>query len=74
MGAFIGACILAMAVGYFEPRLGDEAAIIGGVVGLIGGLWLTLRRDGQLAGSVVVGLTIVAFILIGCLGYVAFSQ
>ena len=74
MGAFSGACIVAMAVGYVEPRLGDQAALVGGLAGLIGGLWLMLRRDGQSAGSVIVGLTIVAFILIGCLGYVAFSQ
>ena len=74
MGAFSGACIVAMAVGYVEPRLGDQAAVVGGLVGLIGGLWLILRRDGQSGGSVVVALNILAFILIGCLGYVAFSQ
>ena len=74
MGAFSGACILAMVVGYLEPRLGDQAALVGGLAGLTGGVWLTLRRDGQSGGSAVSGLTFLATILVVCLGYVAFSQ
>jgi hypothetical protein len=73
MGAFSGACAVAMAVGTFEPRLGDHAAIVGGVIGCAGGLWLVLRRDGQWGGSAVVGLTLTAVILLICLAWVAFS-
>jgi hypothetical protein len=73
MGAFSGACILAMAVGYLEPRLGDQAALVGSLAGLVGGLWLTLRRGGQSGGSAIVGLTFLAVILIVCLGYVAIA-
>ena len=74
MGAFSGACLVAMAVGYLEPRLGDQAALAGGALGLAGGLWLTLRRDGRWGGSAVVALTGVAAMMIISLGYVAFSQ
>ena len=74
MGAFSGACALAMGVGYLHPRLGDRAALVGGLAGFAGGLWLTLRRDGQWGGSAVVALTGVAMVMIFCLGYVAFSQ
>jgi len=74
MGAFSGACALAMGVGYLQPRLRDRAALIGGLAGFAGGLWLTLRRDGQSGGSAVVALTGVAVMMIISLGYVAFSQ
>jgi hypothetical protein len=74
MGAFSGACVLAMGVGYLEPRLGDQAALVGGVAGFAGGLWLTLRRDGQWGGSAVVALTGFAIMMVISLGYVAFSQ
>ena len=50
MGAFTGACAVAMGVGYLQPRLGDRAALVGGLAGFAGGLWLTLRRDGQWGG------------------------
>jgi hypothetical protein len=73
MGAFSGACAVAMAVGYFEPQLGDQAAIAGGAIGFVGGLWLVLRRDGQSGGSAVVGLTFTAVVMVIGLGYVAFS-
>jgi len=74
MGAFSGACLLAMAVGTLEPRLGDQAALAGAALGLVGSLWLVLRRDGQWGGSAVVGLTGVAVMTMISLGYVAFSQ
>ena len=74
MGAFSGAWVLAMGVGYLEPRLGDRAALVGGLAGFAGGLWLTLRRDGQWGGSAVVALTSVALMMVISLGYVAFSQ
>jgi hypothetical protein len=73
MGAFTGACVLAMGVGYLEPRLGVQAALAGGLAGFVGGLWLTLRRDGQWGGSAVVALTGVAIMMVISLGYVAFS-
>jgi hypothetical protein len=73
MGAFSGACILAMGVGYLEPRLGDQAALVGALAGLVCALWLILRREGQSGSSAVVGLTFLAVILVVCLGYVAFS-
>lgn len=74
MGAFSGACALAMGVGYIQPRLGDWAALVGGLAGFAAGLWLTLRRDGQWGGSAVVALTGVAIMMVISLGYVAFSQ
>jgi hypothetical protein len=74
MGAFTGACGLAMGIGYLEPRLGDQAALVGGLAGFVAGLWLTLRRDGQWGGSAVVALTVVAVLMVVSLGYVAFSQ
>lgn len=74
MGAFSGACALAMGVGYIQPRLGDRAALVGGLAGFAAGLWLTLRRDGQWGGSAVVALTGVAIMMVISLGYVAFSQ
>jgi hypothetical protein len=74
MGAFGGACLLAMAVGYLEPRLGDQAALVGGALGFAVGLWLVLRRDGQWGGSTVVALTGLAVMMVISLGYVAFSQ
>jgi hypothetical protein len=74
MGAFTGACALAMGVGYLEPRLGDQAALVGGLAGFAAGLWLTLRRDGQWGGRAVSALTGTAIMMVVCLGYVAFSQ
>ena len=74
MGAFSGACAVAMVVGYLEPRLGDQAALVGAFAGLVFGVWLTLRRDGQWGGRVVATLTGTAVMMIFCLGYVAFSQ
>ncbi|MBS0527613.1 MAG: hypothetical protein JSS04_28585 [Proteobacteria bacterium] len=73
MGAFTGACILAMGVGYLEPRLGAQAAPVGGLAGFVGGLWLTLRRGGHWGGSAIVALTGIAIMLAVSLGYVAFS-
>ena len=73
MGAFTGACALAMGVGYLEPRLGNQAALVGGLAGLVGGLWLTLHRDGHWGGRAVAALTGTAVMMIVCLGYVAFS-
>jgi hypothetical protein len=73
MGAFSGACLLAMGVGTLEPRLGDQAALVGAAAGLTGALWLILRRGGQSGGSAVVAFTGLAIMMVLCLGYVAFS-
>ena len=73
MGAFTGACVLAMGVGYLQPQLGDQAALVGGLAGFVAGLWLTLRRDGQWGGRVVATLTGTAVMMVTSLGYVAFS-
>ena len=52
-------------------------AEVGGVTGLIlgflGGVWLVLRDDGRWAGSALTWLWVGALLLIGCLGFVAFS-
>ena len=74
MGAFTGACVLAMGVGYLQPVLGGQAALVGGVLGFAVGLWLTLRRDGIWGGRAVAALTGTAVMMVFCLGYVAFSQ
>jgi hypothetical protein len=74
MGAFTGACVLAMGVGYLDAPLGDQAALVGGLAGFVAGLWLTLRKDGQWGGSAVVALTSIAIMMVISLGYVAFSQ
>jgi len=52
-------------------------AEIGGMVGLllgaIAGLWLVFRDEGRWAGSALTWLWVAAFLIIGCLGFVAFS-
>jgi hypothetical protein len=73
MGAFTVACAFAMGVGYVQPQLGDQAALIGGLLGFVAGLWLTLRRDGEWGGRAVATLTGTAVMMVVCLGYVAFS-
>ena len=74
MGAFTGACVLAMGVGYLDAPRGDQAALVGGLAGFVAGLWLMLRKDGQWGGSAVVALTGIAIMMVISLGYVAFSQ
>ncbi len=74
MGAFSGACVLAMGVGYLEPRLGDQAALVGGLAGFAAGVWLSLRPGGQGGGTAVVAPYGLAIMMVISLGYVAFSQ
>ncbi len=42
-------------------------------LGFIGGVWLVLRDEGRWAGSALTWLWVGAFLIIGCLGFVAFS-
>jgi hypothetical protein len=52
-------------------------AEIGGAAGLFGGAmagtWLVLRDNGRWAGTALTWLWVGALLLIGCLGFVAFS-
>jgi len=85
MGAFIGACLLAMAGAWLFTELwgtfegaaamggGEIGAFVGAVAGFALGLWLTLRRGGQSGGKAVTGLTGVAVMMVICFAYVAFS-
>jgi len=85
MGAFSGACLLAMAgafiaseiYGNFEgaAAMGGATlgALAGAVVGAIVAMWLTLRRGGQHGGTAVVAATGLAVLLVVCFAIVAFS-
>ena len=85
MGAFSGACLLAMAgaaiasqiYGNFEGAAAMSGGWLGAVVGAIGGagtgLWLILRRGGQHGGTAVAALTGLAIMMVVCFAFVAFS-
>jgi len=85
MGAFSGACLLAMAgaalasavYGNFEGAAamsgGTLGAFIGAVVGAAVALWLILRQGGHHGGTAVVALTGLAILLVVCFAFVAFS-
>jgi hypothetical protein len=85
MGAFTGACLLAMAGAFLATLLFDgfegAAALTGGWLGAwVGaiagfglGLWLILRNGGAWGGKAVAGLTGTAVMIVVCLAYVAFS-
>lgn len=85
MGAFSGACLLAMAGGFIASQIygtfdaaaarsgGWLGAVIGAIAGLAVALWLILRQGGHHGGTAVVGLTILAIILVVCFAFVAFS-
>jgi hypothetical protein len=84
-GAFIGAPVLAMAgaqiltwiYGNFEGSAAMGGAKLGGVAGLPlgfgGGIWLVLRKEGRWAGTALTWLWVGAFLILLCLGFVAFS-
>jgi hypothetical protein len=86
MGAFSGACLLAMAgafvasflYGNFEGAAamagGWLGAFAGAILGAIVALWLILRRGGHHGGTAVVALTGLAIILVVCFGYVVVSE
>ena len=52
-------------------------AEMGGMAGLLlgatAGIWLVLRDEGRRAGSALTALWVVVLLLLGCLGFVAFS-
>jgi hypothetical protein len=85
MGAFSGACLLAMAGAFIASQIygnfegaaamggGWLGAVVGAIVGLTVALWLILRQGGHHGGTAVVGLTILAIILVVCFAFVAFS-
>jgi hypothetical protein len=85
MGAFTGACFLAMAGAFVASQVYGNAegaaAMSGGAVGAFAGaglgvvaaLWLILRNKGHWGGRAVVGLTGTALMMIVCFAYVAFS-
>jgi hypothetical protein len=51
----------------------EIGAVAGLLVGFIGGVWLVLRDGGRWAGSALTWLWVATLLLIGCLGFVAFS-
>ncbi len=85
MGAFSGACLLAMAGAFIASEIygnfegaaamggGTLGAFTGAIVGAAVALWLILRRDGHHGGTAVVALTSLAVLLVVCFAFVAFS-
>jgi hypothetical protein len=72
MGAFVGACLLAMASAAIM-RVGTPGAIAGGALGFGLGLWLVLHNGGLWAGKAIAALTGAAIMMVVCLAFVAFS-
>jgi hypothetical protein len=85
MGAFSGACLLAMAgaflasevYGGFEGAAAMAGGWLGAFAGMIAGfalgLWLVLRRGGHHGGTTVVALTGTSILMLACFAFVAFS-
>ena len=72
----------AQAVPTFIASAHPEAAAISGaelggtaglLLGAIAGIWLVFREKGRWAGSALTWLWVCALLLVGCLGFVAFS-
>jgi hypothetical protein len=84
-GALIGGVVVAMiaaqALSHMPGAHGGwttmTGAELGGTAGLllgaIAGIWLVFRDEGRWAGSALTWLWVCALVLIGCLGFVAFS-
>ena len=85
-GALIGGAVFAMimaqvfshtsssAHGGWTIMAGAEmAGSLGLLLGFISGAWLVLRDEGRWAGSALTWLWVGAFLIFGCLGFVAFS-
>lgn len=85
-GALIGGMVLGMVTaqilvrtpatshGGWSTMAGAEmGAMAGLLLGFIAGAWLVLRDEGRWAGSALTWLWVAALLLIGCLGFVAFS-
>ena len=85
MGAFSGACLLAMAGAFIASEIYGNfegaAAMAGGWLGAFAGaaagaavaLWLILRQGGHWGGTAVVALSGLAIVLVACFVFVAFS-
>ena len=64
----------ASAHGGWTTMAGAEMGGLAGLLlGAIAGIWLVLRDEGRRAGSALTALWVVTLLLIGCLGFVAFS-
>ena len=86
MGAFAGACLLAMAGAFIASELygsfegaaamagGWLGAFAGAIVGFAVALWPVLRRGGRHGGTAEVALTILAILLVVCFVFGAFSE
>jgi hypothetical protein len=85
-GALIGGAVLGMVTaqvlvhgapgshGGWTTMAGAEmGGTLGLLLGFIAGAWLVLRDEGRWAGSALTWLWVGALLLIGCLGFVAFS-
>ena len=84
-GALIGGVVIAMIAaqilshtpgthGGWTTMAGAElGATAGLLLGAIAGIWLVFRDDGRWAGSALTWLWVCALLLVGCLGFVAFS-
>ncbi|HYD05652.1 MAG TPA: hypothetical protein VEC60_07995 [Reyranella sp.] len=85
MGAFAGACLLAMAGAFIATEIygafEGAAAMAGGWLGAFAGaivgfgvaLWLILRQGGHHGGTAVVALTGTALLMVFCFVFVAVS-
>ncbi len=85
-GALIGGAVLTMltaqallhiapgVAGGWSTMAGAEmGGMLGLLLGFLAGVWLVLRDEGRWAGSALTWLWVGALLLIGCLGFVAFS-
>ncbi len=89
LGGLAGALIGGMVVGMIAAQVLSHTpgthggwtimagAELGGMAGLLlgafGGIWLVFRDEGRWAGSALTWLWVCALLLVGCLGFVAFS-
>jgi hypothetical protein len=85
-GALIGGMVIAMIAAQVLSRTPDNihagwtimagaemAGLAGLLLGAIVGIWLVLRDTGRRAGTALTALWVIALLLIGSLGFVAFS-
>ena len=85
MGAFAGACLLALAgafiaseiYGNFEGAAAMSGGTLGGfagaIIGLAIGMWLVLRHGGENGPVATLALTGVAVLTVACFAIAAFS-
>jgi hypothetical protein len=83
-GALITAPVLAMIAAQVINHLnsvpkgfvtvgGELGGLAGVLLGFGIGIWLVLRQEGRFAGTALTWLWVGALLLMGCLGFVAFS-